>query len=289
MLACIKWKSHKTRQPQPLYSASHHFPAPTSAEASHSHSRSTSQPTSSSVRFQLLKGESNRYNFKNDLKIFSNRVFWAPEELTFNLNRITLFIFGCTGSSFYCWVWALTHCSAWASHCSGICCCRARALLLAQELWCTGLVAPRHVRPSWAKDWTRVLCIGRNILNHWTTREVRPTDFLKGRWGGLFEVLSEVCLVCIPAPLLWSLRPEAKLCHCRQPGLAGLLQFLCYWVALPPPPKEKLFFSSYAHTSPGVGILVWWAEVILIPLSHLLLTSQPCTSWWKGPMGQAAS
>ena len=42
-----------------------------------------------------------------------------------------------------------------------------------QQLWCVGLVAPRHVVFSWRKrNWTHVLCIGRQILNHWTTREV---------------------------------------------------------------------------------------------------------------------
>ena len=30
----------------------------------------------------------------------------------------------------------------------------------------------RHVESSQMKDWTHVLCFGRQILNHWTTREV---------------------------------------------------------------------------------------------------------------------
>jgi len=33
-------------------------------------------------------------------------------------------------------------------------------------------VAPRHVGSSQTRDQTRVPCIGRQILNHWTTREV---------------------------------------------------------------------------------------------------------------------
>ena len=36
-----------------------------------------------------------------------------------------------------------------------------------------GLVAPRHVGTSWIRDRTHVSCIGRWILNHWTTREAR--------------------------------------------------------------------------------------------------------------------
>ena len=36
----------------------------------------------------------------------------------------------------------------------------------------TGLAALRLAASSWAKDWTHVLCIGRWILNPWTTKEV---------------------------------------------------------------------------------------------------------------------
>ena len=41
-----------------------------------------------------------------------------------------------------------------------------------QQSWCTGLVAPRHVESSQTRDRTCVPCIGRRILNHWTTRKV---------------------------------------------------------------------------------------------------------------------
>ena len=39
-------------------------------------------------------------------------------------------------------------------------------------MWSMGLVAPRHVESSQTRDQIRVPCIGRQILNHWTTREV---------------------------------------------------------------------------------------------------------------------
>ena len=42
----------------------------------------------------------------------------------------------------------------------------------AQQLWRTGLVAPRHVGSSGTRDRTCVPCIGRRILNHCATREV---------------------------------------------------------------------------------------------------------------------
>ena len=42
-------------------------------------------------------------------------------------------------------------------------------------MWCTGLIAPRHVGSSRIRAQTHVPCIGRRILNHCTTREV-PRD-----------------------------------------------------------------------------------------------------------------
>ena len=42
-----------------------------------------------------------------------------------------------------------------------------------QWLWLVGLVAPRHAKSTLARDPTPVLCIGRWILNHWTTSEVQ--------------------------------------------------------------------------------------------------------------------
>ena len=44
-------------------------------------------------------------------------------------------------------------------------------------MWLTGLVAPRHVGSSQTRARTRVPCIGRQILNHCTTREA--LQFLK--------------------------------------------------------------------------------------------------------------
>ena len=40
-----------------------------------------------------------------------------------------------------------------------------------------GLIAPWYVESSQIRDQTGVPCIGRCILNHWTTREV-PSFFL---------------------------------------------------------------------------------------------------------------
>ena len=55
----------------------------------------------------------------------------------------------------------------------GIFCCRAWALGLSGSVVVAHrLVDLKHVGFSWTRDSTRVPCIGRRILNHWTAREV---------------------------------------------------------------------------------------------------------------------
>ena len=126
------------------------------------------------------------------------------------------FIFGCVGSSLlhmgFIQLWrvgATLHCGVHASHCSGFFCCRARALsawasvvvaqglsscgsqaqqcgTLAQQLWLTGLVAPRHVGSSRTGAQTCVPHIGRQILNHRATRE-EPLFFVPQTYLGSFS------------------------------------------------------------------------------------------------------
>ena len=90
------------------------------------------------------------------------------------------------------WAGLLCGCSAWAFHCGGFSCCKARSLgyagfsscstlpqllwllgsrVQAQELWPMGLAVLRHVGSSWARDLTRISCIGRQTLYHWAARE----------------------------------------------------------------------------------------------------------------------
>ena len=94
--------------------------------------------------------------------------------------------FGCVGSSFLCegflqlrQAGATLHRGAWASHYGGLSCCGAQAPdAQAQQLWLTGLVALRHVGSSQTRARTRVLCTGRQILNHCVTREAPPILFI---------------------------------------------------------------------------------------------------------------
>ena len=74
----------------------------------------------------------------------------------------------------------LSGCDVWASHCSWFLLqstgSRAHGF---QQLWYMVLVALRHVKLSQSKDGTHVPCIGRQILNHQTTREVQFCTFSK--------------------------------------------------------------------------------------------------------------
>ena len=88
---------------------------------------------------------------------------------------------------FHCCAWAFSGCSkqgllsswdVWASLCSGFSCGRAEALDHEGFSSCgPQAVSPQHVESSWARGQTHVPCIGRWILNHWTTREVHLYHF----------------------------------------------------------------------------------------------------------------
>ena len=76
-----------------------------------------------------------------------------------------------------------------------------------QQLWHMGstsghmsLVAPWHVKSSWTRDQTPVSCIGRQILNHWTTREVQSHVFM-------LEIEVKFLSVCLSPPSPSSLSP----------------------------------------------------------------------------------
>ena len=70
-----------------------------------------------------------------------------------------------------------SHCVAWALYCPAFSCCWGCALgVQTQKLWCTGLVALRHVESSRTRDQTRVPCPGRWTLIHCTTREICHTS-----------------------------------------------------------------------------------------------------------------
>ena len=62
----------------------------------------------------------------------------------------------------------------------------------AQESWRTGLAAPWHVGSSWTRARTHVPCIGRQILNHCTTREVPMLSYLQFLFYTLWSCLLDL-------------------------------------------------------------------------------------------------
>ena len=71
---------------------------------------------------------------------------------------------------------AFSSCNEWGRptlHCGDFSCCGAQALECAGSVvGAHGLNYPEAGESSQTRDRTRVPCIGRQILNQWTTREV---------------------------------------------------------------------------------------------------------------------
>ena len=109
--------------------------------------------------------------------------------ILFFFKLINLFIYGCAGSQFLCEgplqlrrAGATPHRCARASHCCGLSRCGAQAPdAQAQQLWLTGPIAPRHVGSSRTRARTHVPCIGRQTLNHCSTREAHIFFFFLKR------------------------------------------------------------------------------------------------------------
>ena len=154
------------------------------------------------------------------LPVFADCFFVRFGFLFFFFN---FFIFGCVGSSFLCkgslqlrQAGTTLHHGTRASHYCGLSCCGAQASdAQAQQLWLTGLVAPRHVGSSQTRARTRVPCICRQILNHCATRETLVLGFLKDTFHYIF---SDFVFTFVKKKIywqyLWSLKP-----HLRPPDL----------------------------------------------------------------------
>ena len=127
----------------------------------------------------------------------------------FFLIFVYLFIYGCVGSSFLCkgfpQLWqagATLHRGVRASHYRDLSCYGAQAPdAQAQQLWLMGPVAPRHVGSSQTRARTRVPCIGRQILNHCTTREAPTLHFFnEGKETNILVSIlcARLCAKCFP-------------------------------------------------------------------------------------------
>ena len=79
----------------------------------------------------------------------------------------------------------------------------------AQLLWLEGLVAPQHVGSSQTREQTSVPCIGRWILNHWTSREALPKMFLILAGFVLLPLIS-LAIKYLTWPTGWRLCPWGR-------------------------------------------------------------------------------
>ena len=82
-------------------------------------------------------------------------------------------------------------------------------------LWCTGFIAPSSMwnLSSWTRDWIRVFCIARWVLNHWTVREVLNSSILNGNFDYTSLLLSTCILQLHSLSMSWP--------HYRRPWPCG--------------------------------------------------------------------
>ena len=125
-------------------------------------------------------------------KVLKTQVKWNSLRQSLFYKKIFIYVsiyFGCAESSLLCTDFSsyakrglLPSCSVSAFLCRGFSCCGLQALSTSVAV-ARGSVAPRRVESPHTRDWTHVPCIGRQILNHWTTREVPvihyPLNFQK--------------------------------------------------------------------------------------------------------------
>ena len=161
---------------------------------------------------------------------------------------------------------ALSSCGAQASCCGGFSACGVQALgpagfssggIWAQRLWHTGLVAPRHVGSSQTRDQTCVPCIGRWILNYWTTKEVPLIvvliciSLIISSFGYLFKI------VPFSNPYTWD---SSSTPHLQASGTSfttvksNCLQYLSMYSSSY---KKKSYKTIYGQVISMLGNLSW--------------------------------
>ena len=143
--------------------------------------------------------------------------------------------------------------------------CGAQApVAQAQQLWLTGLVAPRHVGSSQTRAWTHVPCIGRQILNHCATREAHKHMF---KWyHGRTSLVAQCLRIRLPmqGTQAWSLVREDPTC-CRATKPVGHNYWDC---ALEPVSHNYWARASRAHSLQQEKPLQWEAHAPQPRVAH---------------------
>ena len=119
----------------------------------------------------------------------------------------------------------------------------AGSVVVAQQLWHSGLVALRHVGCSWTRARARVACIGRQILNHCATREAPSVVFL------MIAILTSVRCYLIVFSVFF---------------LTSLLEYNCFTVLC-----QFLLYNKmnqlYVYVYPHICFLLHLPPTLLIP------------------------
>ena len=143
---------------------------------------------------------------------------------------------------------------------------------------CMGLVAPHHMGPCFPnQEWTRVPCTGRQVLSHWTTREVPHHQFLNSARAPRMEFSKSTSLTLFSSfpslfpfgnlltlsSLLNTPRYKAQFLACLFHPMSSSLS---PWGERPVPPAEKISGAQgrdICHLwGPGHGSHGPWASLI---------------------------
>ena len=142
--------------------------------------------------------------------------------------------------------------------------------------------SPQHVGSSWTRDRTCVPCIGRQILNHWTTREVpRSVNFWSSRttWEACSKCSVSVIYCCVThcPRSQWLKTTASSLLRNLQWGQDSAVM-ACLWTFKVTHAPSLALYARWQKTLPGsraVGPGSSLRQVLSVCLGFL-------TAWWPG-------
>ena len=117
--------------------------------------------------------------------ISMHRPYWEWPHLQFFFFSLSIYYFGLHWVFISVWAFSscddqgLLYCGALVSH---YCSFSLQSIHSTVSTFssCSVWVHPLwHVGSSQTRDWSHIPCIGRQILNHWTTREIPPSIILE--------------------------------------------------------------------------------------------------------------
>ena len=147
-----------------------------------------------------------------------------------------------------------------------------------------GLVAPSHVASSQTWDGTRVLCIARQILNHWTIRVVLSSCLSESTWY-IYNVWCRYCCCSVAKscptfrkpigssmpgfPVVHHLSEFAQthvyLSQWHHPTISSSVAPFCFCPVLP---SISILIASWLSLCSGCCIFLYWDSFLLSEMRH---------------------